>query len=82
MDAKWRKFVVGIIRVFVFAFLGVFIPGVTGIASAPDWEAGKAAAVALVSAAIAAGCKAVLDTFTKEQAPAIGTGVFSKDIAP
>lgn len=47
---------------FVRAFLGVFIVGVLGIASnlanTHDWNAGKAALVALVSAAIVAGIRA------------------------
>lgn len=44
---------------FARAFIGAFLAGLTGLLAVPDWNAGKAAAVALVVAALTAGVRAV-----------------------
>lgn len=44
---------------FARAFLGAFAVGVTGVLDAPNWEAGKAALVALVIASAVAGVRTV-----------------------
>ena len=44
---------------FARAFIGAFIAGATGLLTVPDWNAGKAALVALVVAALTAGVRAV-----------------------
>ena len=77
-----KGFVIGLVRVFLFAFLGVFTPLVTGIALAPNYEAAKAAGIAALSAALAAGLKAVLDALTKGASPFPQTGVLPAEIKP
>ncbi len=53
-----------VLRTFVFAFLGVFIPSVANIvldwSNTLDWTAAKAALVSLVLAAFAAGIRALV----------------------
>ena len=53
-----------ILRVFVFAFLGIFLPAVANIvldaSQTLDWSAAKAALVALVLASFAAGLRALV----------------------
>lgn len=68
------KFLKECARVFVFAFVGAFVPLVSGILTAPNWQAGKAAAVSAVMAALSVAGKAILDFLTKgvEPAPSIG----------
>lgn len=73
-------FIKEVVRVFIFAFLGAFIPLLTGILVAPDWNAQKAALVAALVAAVSAGVKALTDFLTKGVAPAPGVGVFSPEI--
>lgn len=52
----WKKLLVA----FVVAFAGVFIPLLTGIGQSPNYTFDKAAWVALLPAAVAAGVRAVL----------------------
>lgn len=51
-----------VVRVFVFAFLGVLVPSLINIAldvsNTADWSAAKAALISLVFAAFAAGIRA------------------------
>lgn len=53
-----------VLRTFVFAFLGVFLPALANIvldvSNTLDWTAAKAALVALVLAAFSAGIRAVV----------------------
>ena len=49
---------------FVRAFVGTFIAGLVGVLAVPDWEAGKAALVALSVAALTAGIRAIQAWFT------------------
>lgn len=53
-----------IVRVFVFSFLGIFLPALANIvldvSSTLDWTAAKAALVSLVLAASAAGIRALV----------------------
>lgn len=53
-----------ILRTFVFAFLGVFVPAVANIvldvSNTLDWSTAKAALVSLVLAAFAAGIRALV----------------------
>lgn len=70
-----RKFIKEVVRVFVFAFLGFFIAGAQGILYMPDWNAQRAALLALVGAALSAGAKAVIDLLTKGVYPAPSVGV-------
>ena len=44
---------------FARAFIGAFIAGLTGLLAVPNWNAAKAAGVALVVAALTAGVRAV-----------------------
>ena len=41
------------------SFLGVFIAGLTGLLTVPDWNTGKAAVIALIMAGLTAGVRAV-----------------------
>jgi hypothetical protein len=82
MSRAYGKFALGLVRVFAFGFLGVFIPGLTGLAAAPNWDAGKAAAVALIGGAVAAAVKAVVDTLTNGKTPIPGVGVLPRKTAP
>lgn len=63
---------------FIRAFLGVFLVGVLNIASSVanthDWSAGKAAVVALISAAVVAGIKAVQELLALGSSPSPQTG--------
>jgi hypothetical protein len=53
-----------ILRVFAFTFLGVFIPGVAGLADTlakgGDWNAGRTALISLVLAAIAGALRGIV----------------------
>lgn len=53
-----------VLRTFVFAFLGVFVPAcaniVLDVSNTLDWNAAKAALVSLVLAAFAAGIRALV----------------------
>ena len=53
-----------ILRTFVFAFLGVFLPSlaniVLDISNTADWSAARAALVSLIFAAFAAAIRAVV----------------------
>lgn len=53
-----------VLRTFVFAFLGVFLPSlaniVLDISNTADWSAARAALVSLVFAAFAAAIRAVV----------------------
>lgn len=80
MSALNKTFLKEVLRVFVFAFLGAFIPLLTGVAYAPDWNAAKAALVAALVAAVTAGVKATTDLLTKGVAPAPNVGVFTPSI--
>ena len=77
-----RAFVVGLVRVFIFAFFGAFLPLVSGILAAPNFDVGKALAVAALVAGVTAGVKAVVDFLTKGVAPAPSVGVFPREVAP
>lgn len=50
---------------FARAFLGVFIAGLAGVLASPDWNAGKAALVALSAASLVAGFRALQAVFTQ-----------------
>jgi hypothetical protein len=53
-----------IVRTFVFAFLGIFLPALANIvldvSATLDWTAAKAALVSLILAASAAGIRALV----------------------
>lgn len=53
-----------VVRTFVFAFLGVFLPSLANIvfdlSNTADWSAAKAAVVSLVFASAAAAIRAVV----------------------
>ena len=53
-----------VLRTFVFAFLGIFLPALANIvldvSNTLDWTAAKAALVSLVLAAFAAGIRALV----------------------
>ena len=49
---------------FLRAFIAVFIVGLAGVVNAADWNAAKAALVALVVASITAGIRACQALFT------------------
>lgn len=51
---------------FVQAFLGVFLAGIGGVLTSPDFSTGKAAGVALVGAALAAGFSALKNFVTPD----------------
>lgn len=70
-----KQFLKECVRVFLFAFIGAFVPLLQGIYLAPDWNAAKAAGVAAVLAAGATAVKAVVDLLTKGVAPAPSVGV-------
>jgi hypothetical protein len=74
------KFIKEVARVFLFAFLGAFLPLLQGIFVAPDWNAQKAALVAALVAAVSAGVKVVVDLLTKGVAPAPGVGVLPPSV--
>lgn len=59
MTPKQKALLRSITLSFVRAFLGVFIVGLAGVAASPDFKTGKAALIALVTAAIVAGLRAV-----------------------
>ena len=67
--AEAKEFVVAVARVFAFAFVGVFTAGVSGVWLAPDFAAKKAATIALVSASVAAGARAVYGAVRSGQIP-------------
>jgi hypothetical protein len=80
LTAMNKKFLIEVVRVFAFAFVGAFVPLVTGIINSPNWEAGKAAAVAAVFAALSAAVKAVFDLITKGVNPAPSVGVLPPSV--
>lgn len=53
-----------IVRTFVFAFLGIFLPAVVSVATdlseTIDWNVAKAALISAIFAAFAAGIRAVV----------------------
>jgi hypothetical protein len=53
-----------VLRVFAFTFLGVFIPGIAGLADTlakgGDWSAARTALVALVLAAVAGSLRGLV----------------------
>lgn len=53
-----------IVRTFVFAFLGIFLPSLVSVATnlseTVDWSVAKAALVSAIFAAFAAGIRAVV----------------------
>ena len=53
-----------VLRTFLFAFLGIFLPGIAGIAddiaNKGDWSAGRTALLSLVVAAFAAAVRALI----------------------
>lgn len=77
-NSGYGLFVKRVALSFVRAFLGVFVVGVLNIASnvanTHDWSAGKAALVALVSAAVVAGIKAVQELLALGSHPSPETG--------
>jgi len=74
------KFVKECIRVFAFAFIPVFVAGLTGISSAPDLSTAKAAVFAAALAAVGVAIKATLDFLTKGVAPAPNVGVLPPSV--
>ena len=69
MTNSYRDFAVRLVRVFIFAFLGAFLPLVIGMLAAPDLKWERAAVVSLIAASIAAGLKAVQAALTEGEAP-------------
>lgn len=59
---------------FARGFLGAFLVSVVGVLNAPDYATGKAALVAAVVAAAAAGFRALEGLLTKEEQPVPGVG--------
>jgi nitrate/nitrite transporter NarK len=53
-----------VVRTFVFAFLGVFVPALANIvldlSNTADWSVAKAALLSLIGAAFAAGLRAIV----------------------
>lgn len=80
MSAAHKQFLKEVVRVFLFAFIGAFLPLVTGFYNAPDWNALKAAAISAILAAVAAGVKATTDFLTKGVAPAPNIGILSPSV--
>lgn len=74
------KFLKEVVRVFFFAFVGAFVPLLSGIWVAPDWNAQKAVLVAALVAAVSAAVKAVTDFLTKGVAPAPNLGVLPSSV--
>jgi hypothetical protein len=77
-----RKFTVGLIRVFIFGFLGVFLPAIQGIYLMPNLDLVKAALLAALGGGIAAGVKAVVDFLTKGVTPVKSVGILPRNTAP
>ena len=75
-----KKFLIECIRVFIFAFSGAFLPLLSGIVAAPNWDATKAAVVSAVLAAGAVAVKAVVDLLTKGVSPAPSVGILPSDV--
>lgn len=73
-------FIKGIIRVFVFAFLGALVPLLTGLGAAPDWNTAKALAVSAIFASGAIAVKAVVDFLTKGVTPVPSAGILPNSI--
>lgn len=60
---------------FLRMFLATFVGSLIGFLSAPDHNAAKAALLALLLGALAAGARAVQAAFTGGETPAPGTGL-------
>src|SRR6266516_776419 len=75
-----KQFAKECVRVFAFAFVGAFIPLTTGIYTAPDWNAAKAAGVSALVAAVSVGGKALLDLLTKGTTPVPAIGILPPEI--
>lgn len=75
-----KKFLKECLRVFIFSFIGAFIPLLQGLYLAPDWNAAKAAGVAAVLAAGATAVKALVDFLTKGVSPAPSVGILSPSV--
>jgi peroxiredoxin len=55
----WKDYLVRLVRVFLFAFIGAFLPLVTGASALPEYSAANAA----LMAGIVGGIAAILKTF-------------------
>lgn len=77
-----KRFVVGVLRVLVFAFLGAFLPLVSGALAAPNWDVAKAALLSAVIAGLAAVVKAATDLLTKGVSPLPQVGILPSQIKP
>lgn len=75
-----RKFLKEMARVFVFSFLGAFLPLLSGILVAPDWNAGKAALLSALVASVATAVKALTDALTKGVTPVPGIGILPPSV--
>lgn len=75
-----KTFIKELVRVFVFAFLGAFLPLLSGLWISPDWNAAKAAGVAALFAGLSAGVKALTDFLTKGVAPAPSSGILPPSV--
>ena len=75
-----KQFIKECVRVFVFAFVGAFVPLATGIYTAPNWNAAKAAGVSALVASVSVGGKALLDLLTKGATPVPAIGVLPPEI--
>lgn len=67
---KLNPFIKKVLYSFGRAFLATFLVGITGLLAAPDWSAGKSAAVALVVAAVTAGVRAAQHVLVDTNPPA------------
>ncbi len=78
MSKQGKAFLLGVARVFGFAFVGAFLP----LVSAYGTDITKELLVAAATAGLAAGAKALLDALTKGVAPVPTAGIFPRKIAP
>jgi hypothetical protein len=56
-------------------FVATFVPLVSGILAAPNWDAQKAAAIAAIGAALAAALRAAIAVASKGESPFPDKGV-------
>jgi len=75
-----KTFLKEVARVFVFAFVPVFIATLSGIGAAPNFDGVKALAVSAVVAGASAAVKAVVDLLTKGVTPVPAVGVLPESI--
>jgi len=80
MSASTKQFLKECVRVFAFAFAGAFLPAISGVWVAPNFDAAKAVAVSALIASVATAAKAVLDFLTKGVSPAPSVGVLPESV--